>query len=386
MQGYNRYIPPHYDGRRSLNSLAGKSHGLGNRGRKASQGILIVRFEAPFDIICEKCSVSMAQGVRFNAEKKKVGFYYSTPLWSFKVKCKECANQIDIRTDPQNARYLIESGAKERSSSRYSEAKDGEEAELGNNKGGIQRGDKNGDSRNSSHSNKASGDLFATLETNKHKKDLRLNREREIEVLYALNTRRWRDSYAVSRRLRDKFRREKYSLEQKERESDLLKNKMSLGLALQEETTDDIQEAQAQTYGISSIFVENKEEKRGSVMTSHLFNKSSVFSSNLLTVGLSAVGSSTSTSNSKHAQRLAARSKYKDDALRNIATRVDMKSDPFFVSANPFTSNLSLLKPSRLKYRGATSKSKSVEAEGVSTPNLQNSHYLSLVSYSSDSD
>jgi len=56
----------------------------------------------------------IAQGVRFNAEKKQVGNYYSTKIWSFKMKAPCCGQEIVIQTDPKNTLYVIMSGAKEK--------------------------------------------------------------------------------------------------------------------------------------------------------------------------------------------------------------------------------------------------------------------------------
>ena len=46
-------------------------------------------------------------GVRFNAEKKKIGMYYTTPIFEFRFKCHVCSKQwITVNTDPKNAQYL----------------------------------------------------------------------------------------------------------------------------------------------------------------------------------------------------------------------------------------------------------------------------------------
>src|SRR2546430_5721630 len=94
-----RYVPPEYEGTTSANKLAGK-HALGARARKSSQGILTVRFEMPFAIWCTTCPqpTIIGQGVRFNAEKKKVGAYYSTPIYSFRMKHSICGGWIEIQT------------------------------------------------------------------------------------------------------------------------------------------------------------------------------------------------------------------------------------------------------------------------------------------------
>ena len=73
-------------------------------------------------------------GVRYNAEKKKIGNYYSTPIYSFRCKCHLCDNWFTIETDPkvrlcfsihtystrlltiysQNTRYVVTSGARQK--------------------------------------------------------------------------------------------------------------------------------------------------------------------------------------------------------------------------------------------------------------------------------
>lgn len=74
-------------------------------------------------------------GVRYNAEKKKIGTYYSTPIFSFRCKCHLCDGWFEIETDPkvytmialserrrlsflssfwQNTRYKVVSGARQK--------------------------------------------------------------------------------------------------------------------------------------------------------------------------------------------------------------------------------------------------------------------------------
>ncbi|KAG6336361.1 hypothetical protein ID866_2718, partial [Astraeus odoratus] len=113
--GFNKYYPPDYDGakHKSLNAYRGK-HALGDRARKLDQGILITRFELPFNIWCGTCNNHIGMGVRYNAEKKKVGMYYSTPIYSFRCKCHLCDGWFEIQTDPKNTRYVVVSGARQK--------------------------------------------------------------------------------------------------------------------------------------------------------------------------------------------------------------------------------------------------------------------------------
>lgn len=66
MQGFNRYFPPDFDPKThdTLNNYHGK-HALGDRARKLDKGILITRFELPFNIWCGSCEAHIGMGVRF---------------------------------------------------------------------------------------------------------------------------------------------------------------------------------------------------------------------------------------------------------------------------------------------------------------------------------
>ena len=39
--------------------------------------------------------------MRYNAEKKKIANYYSTPIYSFRCKCHLCSGWFEIQTDPK---------------------------------------------------------------------------------------------------------------------------------------------------------------------------------------------------------------------------------------------------------------------------------------------
>ena len=96
-------------------------------------GIIIIRFEMPYNVWCEACHthigkflfrlfvlleivymlytvIRVAMGVRFNAEKTKVGNYYSTPIYRFKMRCHWCEKFFEMETDPENRDYKIISG------------------------------------------------------------------------------------------------------------------------------------------------------------------------------------------------------------------------------------------------------------------------------------
>ncbi len=111
-KGQNLWYPPDYDPTKGgLNKWQG-THALRERARKLHLGILIIRFEMPYNIWCEGCGNHVGMGVRYNAEKKKVGMYYTTPVYQFRMKCHLCDNHFEIKTDPANLDYEIVSGAR----------------------------------------------------------------------------------------------------------------------------------------------------------------------------------------------------------------------------------------------------------------------------------
>jgi coiled-coil domain-containing protein 130 len=114
----NKYYPPNWDpSQGSINTFVGQ-HPLRERAKKLkTEGILVVRFELPFNIWCGGCQNHVGVGVRYNAEKKTIGHYYSTPILSFRMKCHLCSSWIEIHTDPKNAEYIIHSGARKREES-----------------------------------------------------------------------------------------------------------------------------------------------------------------------------------------------------------------------------------------------------------------------------
>lgn len=107
----NKYYPPDWDPSKGSANKRTNSHHLRARARKLDQGILIVRFEMPFNVYCSKCKNHIAMGVRYNAEKSRAGNYYTTPIYKFRMKCHLCDNYIEIQTDPAKFDYEVLSGA-----------------------------------------------------------------------------------------------------------------------------------------------------------------------------------------------------------------------------------------------------------------------------------
>ena len=87
------------------------------RAKKLDQGILVIRFEMPFNVWCAGCNHLIGKGVRFNAEKKQIGSYHSSKIWSFSMKAPCCGQRIEVHTDPKAAEYIIAFGGRQKASS-----------------------------------------------------------------------------------------------------------------------------------------------------------------------------------------------------------------------------------------------------------------------------
>ena len=210
----------------SGNQLHGK-HALGARANKISQGILTVRFEMPYPIWCTHCPkpTIIGQGVRFNAQKKKVGNYFSTPIYSFRMKHVACGGWIEIQTDPKNTAYVVTEGARKR--------------DTGEDK--IMEGDlkiMTQDEREAMRDN-----AFASLEGKVEDKKRLDHAKRRLEELQDLSEQQWEDPYEQNKRLRKSFRQGRKEREKTAGVTAALQDKMSLGIELLPEHEDDVRRA-----------------------------------------------------------------------------------------------------------------------------------------------
>ncbi|PGH31764.1 coiled-coil domain-containing protein 130 [[Emmonsia] crescens] len=234
MQGFNmgRYVPPDQEGLTTGNKLANK-HPLGSRARHLhTTGELTVRFEMPFAVWCSTCkpadSVLIGQGVRFNALKKRVGSYYSTPIYSFRMKHTVCGGWIEIRTDPQNTAYVVTEGGRRRDTGELEKGGYEEDGEITLR---ISHGAGAGDS--------AEKDAFSKLEGKVADQKRVMTEKARMEELRKRQGRDWEDPYEQSRRLRRAFRAERKRREAAQGATEALQDRMSLGIELLEESDGD---------------------------------------------------------------------------------------------------------------------------------------------------
>ncbi|KAE8256403.1 hypothetical protein A4X13_0g2650 [Tilletia indica] len=208
MQGFNmgRYRPPDKD---PSKSSWNETHPLGKRAHKIDQGILVVRFELPFDIWCGSCETHIGQGVRFNAEKRQVGKYLSTPIFAFRCKCSTCKQHFEIQTDPKNTRYIVTEGARQKE-----EDWDPEE------NGGFAVFD------TEASTSAQPPDAFTQLEKTQTQVERAKSAQERILELEEHSSARSSDPYALNFRLRSSHRVERKDLERHNRADDQLRRRI----------------------------------------------------------------------------------------------------------------------------------------------------------------
>ncbi|KAF8477424.1 hypothetical protein BDZ91DRAFT_688742 [Kalaharituber pfeilii] len=219
MQGFNmgRYVPPEHEGVLSGNQLHRKKP-PGHHG-----STLTVRFEMPFNIICTHCDGHIAQGVRFNAEKVKVGNYYSTPIWAFKMKHSVCSGSIEIRTDPKNTAYVVTEGGRKQAGA--------EDVEGGV---GVIRVKMPGEKDEELN-------VMAKLEKQAEEEKRKAIDAPRIEELKRLSDRQWADPYEHSKRMRKIFRTERKRLESQAASGERIREKFGLAIeVVGEEAVDEV--------------------------------------------------------------------------------------------------------------------------------------------------
>ncbi|KAI8641161.1 CWC16 protein [Parasitella parasitica] len=289
MQPFNKYYPPDWTPEKgSINTHYGK-HALGDRARKLDEGILIVRFELPFNIWCSGCENHIGQGVRYNAQKKQIGKYYSTPILQFRMKCHLCDNWIEIHTDPKNTAYVVVSGARKKV-----EEWNPDDTEV------IQLQDKE-------QKEQLESDPMYRLEHGIKDKQIIQEAIPHLTQLQTLNESQWLDPYSRSQQLRKQFRQEKKKDKLEREETEKLRDKHSLQIELLPETTSDVIEAKSIEYNAAHVL----DEKRLDAAVSPLFSRTAKNNSSIRKLGLG--------------------------RLASVRTR--LKTDPFY-HPKPFTAKL----------------------------------------------
>ncbi|CAD5211630.1 unnamed protein product [Bursaphelenchus okinawaensis] len=220
-KGQNFYYPPdfNYKTHKNLNNYHG-THALRERASKIKEGILVIRFEMPFNVWCLGCNNHVGMGVRYNAEKKKIGMYYTTPLYEFRMKCHLCDNYFVIRTDPKNFDYEMVEGLR-RQDKRF------DPSDI-DNLGAVDR----------TFQQKLAGDAMFKAEHQTDDKKKAGDEEHQIEKLIRIKQRD-KSSYDANCELRRQFRYQKRALNEQRAADNDLKQRLSLNIDLMPSTSED---------------------------------------------------------------------------------------------------------------------------------------------------
>lgn len=238
-----RYVPPELEGVVSFNQASGKKPN-----HRKPDGSQVVRFECPFAIWCTHCQPEqiIGQGVRFNAEKKKVGNYYSSPIWSFRFKHTVCGGWIEVRTDPKNTEYVVSEGGRRRDT--------GENKLL------------EGEFVIGARTTEVKDGAFGALEKNIEDKEVAKTEQARVKELQKRQERDWADPYEVNKKIRRDFRVGRRQRQDDERKGETLQEKYGLGLDLTAPTNEDSQRAR---------LIDFAPEKRHSLASQGIFENRS---------------------------------------------------------------------------------------------------------------
>uniref|UniRef100_A0A8D8VHI4 Coiled-coil domain-containing protein 130 homolog n=1 Tax=Cacopsylla melanoneura TaxID=428564 RepID=A0A8D8VHI4_9HEMI len=229
-KGTNKYYPPDYDPNvGGLNKFLG-THALRERARKLHMGIMIIRFELPYNIWCDGCNNHIGMGVRYNAEKKKVGMYYSTPVYQFRMKCHLCDSHFEIKTDPGNLDYAIVSGAR-RQENRWNPL---ENEQIVPETKEVSR--------------KLFDDPMYKLEHGTNDQSSSKSKATHLNSLLNRGEMVWKNDFDANRALREQFRKKKKHLKSLQEKDNALLSKSSLNLDLVPEHKSDIRLASLYKY------------------------------------------------------------------------------------------------------------------------------------------
>lgn len=230
-----KYVPPHLEGTASGNQLHKKrAPGM------LKNGVQTVRFEMPFAVWCHTCKPHgiIGQGVRFNAQKRKVGMYYSTPIWSFLLHHTACNGAIEIRTDPKNTAYVVVEGGKAR--------------DYGDPNDRVREGEGDVPILTVEEREQRREDAFAQLEGKVEEKQQTQNNAKRIRELYQAGERDWEDPWNANKRMRETFRHDRKVLKRKEVADQQIKDRIGTEIDLLPETEEDGIRAKLVSYGEDS--------------------------------------------------------------------------------------------------------------------------------------
>lgn len=327
-----RYVPPEHEGVLNPNQASrhAKPHPLGARARKLkTEGILTVRFEMPFPVWCGHCqpahSQLIGQGVRFNAEKRKIGNYFSSPIFAFRMRHVVCGGWIEIHTDPKNTAYVVVSGGQRR---KEAEGEEDGQAKLDDSLVNL-----NGappiitPAERDSQRESAFANLEKTIED---RAALEKAKER-IDEIGEVSSRQWDDPYARNQALRRTFRVGRKAREREAAADEDIRERLGLGIDLLPENEEDARRAQLVDFGTAPEEEREKGEQKeeGKVLAKPLFGDDRKTKTTASTEEHISTGRGSSGKAPKRLKSEIAASKIKQSLVSEIFDNTRLASDPF---------------------------------------------------------
>ncbi|KAM9313314.1 putative splicing factor YJU2B [Gastrophryne carolinensis] len=200
----------------------------------------------PYNIWCDGCKNHIGMGVRYNAEKKKVGNYYTTPIYRFRMKCHLCVNYIEMQTDPANCDYVIVSGATRKE----------ERWDMSENEQIL--------TTEHEQKQKLETDSMYRLEHGAADREKLKKAAPSLAELQDAQS-AWKDDFALNSLLRNKFREEKKQIREEEAKDQALLTKASLDLKLLPETEEDKRMASLLKYRSLESYDQRQQKKRSEI-------------------------------------------------------------------------------------------------------------------------
>merc|ERR1719192_18020 len=206
----------------------------------------------PYNIWCLSCNKHIGMGVRYNAEKTKIGMYYTTPVYQFRMNCHLCSAKISIKTDPGNMDYVIVEGAR-RVEQRWDPTQNGQ----------IVPDDK-------SVGRKLADDAMFKLEHERKDKDKQTDSAPRLGQLSQLQD-RVKDDWLANRMLRDQFRARKKERKAQLEKDKLITGKCGLELELVAEEDEDVRMARLLNVQAKTDADVRRQEDRGDITGGNIF-------------------------------------------------------------------------------------------------------------------
>ena len=239
----NKYYPPDWSPSKGSLNTYHASHPLRQRAtRLHSHGILVVRFEMPWAVYCVGCHGAIDKGVRFNADKQRVGNYFSTPLFSFTMRCPLCSNVIRLDTDPAARDYAVVEGARRKEVAAVERAEEDGQLVVG---------------AEEAEERQRANDVMARVERSSADERKARSVDPVLLGLLRLNE-RMRDDFGQSQRLRAHSRQLRQQWQERERE----REEKGLSMQLLPANDDDARKAEARRYGRVETAEEGRKRRR----------------------------------------------------------------------------------------------------------------------------